>query len=199
MGSKEFNEIFSSRLKYYLDKYEMSQADLARKLGVGSTSVSNWITGLKTPRMDKVDAMCKLFHCMRRDLMEIPTDDVIQAVRIPVFGMVAAGTPIEAIENIRDYVDIPTDWVGDYRGFVVHGDSMSPRICDGDVLIVRKQPDAESGDIVVAMVDGNATVKKLIKHKNSITLQPFNPAYEPMYYEDGVKLWGKVVEFRAKL
>lgn len=201
MGSKEFNEIFASRLKYYLDKYDMSQADLARKLNVGTTTVSNWYTALKTPRMDKVDAMCELFHCKRRDLMELPSEDeqFSKAIRIPVFGDVAAGNPIEAVENIRDYVDIPTDWVGDYRGFVVHGDSMSPRIQDGDILIVRRQDDANSGDIVVAMIDEGATVKRLVKHEDYVTLQPFNPSYDTMIFDGGLKIWGKVVELRARL
>ena len=201
MGSKEFNEIFSARLRYYMAQYDMTQAELAKKLGVGTTSVSNWVLGIKTPRMDKLDKMCELFHCKRRNLMELPTvgSDEVSALRIPVFGAVAAGEPIEAIENIRDYVDIPTDWVGEYRGFVVHGDSMSPRIQDGDILIVKKQNDAESGDVVVAITDGCATVKKLIKHKDYVTLQPFNPNYEPMMFSEGLEIWGKVVEFRAKL
>ena len=70
MPEQEFNAIFSKRLRYYLNQYDMSQADLAKKLGVGTTSVYNWCNGIKTPRMDKVDAMCDLFHCKRSDLME---------------------------------------------------------------------------------------------------------------------------------
>ena len=82
---------------------------------------------------------------------------------------------------------------------------MSPRILDGDTIIVKLQSDADSGDIVVALVNGqDATVKKLIKHDNGITLQAFNPAYEPMYFskenmeEIPVVIWGKVVENRSK-
>lgn len=70
MPEQEFNYIFSKRLRYYLNKYEMTQLELAKKLGVGTTSVYNWCNGIKTPRMDKVDAMCDLFHCRRSDLME---------------------------------------------------------------------------------------------------------------------------------
>lgn len=70
MSEKEFNQIFSNRLRYFLDKNNMTQAELAKNLNVGTTSVYNWCNGIKTPRMDKVDAMCKLFGCMRRDLME---------------------------------------------------------------------------------------------------------------------------------
>lgn len=70
MPEQEFNAVFSKRLRYYLNKFNMTQAELAKKLGVGTTSVYNWCNGIKTPRMDKVDAMCDLFHCNRSDLIE---------------------------------------------------------------------------------------------------------------------------------
>lgn len=70
MPEQEFNAVFSKRLRYYLNKYEITQIELAKKLGVGTTSVYNWCNGIKTPRMDKVDIMCDLFHCNRSDLME---------------------------------------------------------------------------------------------------------------------------------
>lgn len=69
MPEQEFNTIFSKRLRYYLNKNDMTQVELAKKLGVGTTSVYNWCNGIKTPRMDKVDAMCNLFHCSRSDLI----------------------------------------------------------------------------------------------------------------------------------
>lgn len=74
MSEKEFNAVFSKRLRYYLDKYEMTQNDLAKRLGVGTTSVYNWCNGIKSPRMDKVDAMCEIFSCRRSDLMEEDDD-----------------------------------------------------------------------------------------------------------------------------
>lgn len=70
MPEQEFNAVFSKRLRHYLSEYDMTQVELAKKLGVGTTSVYNWCNGIKTPRMDKVDAMCDLFHCNRSDLIE---------------------------------------------------------------------------------------------------------------------------------
>ena len=70
MPEQDFNAVFSKRLRHYLSKYDMTQVELAKKLGVGTTSVYNWCNGIKTPRMDKVDAMCDLFHCNRSDLIE---------------------------------------------------------------------------------------------------------------------------------
>ncbi len=70
MAESDFLSIFSRRLRYYLAQNDMTQKELADKLGVGTTSVYNWTNGVKSPRMDKVDAMCKIFHCRRIDLME---------------------------------------------------------------------------------------------------------------------------------
>ena len=70
MPEKEFNAVFSKRLRYYLSENQMTQAELANKLGVGTTSVYNWCNGIKSPRMDKVDAMFDIFHCNRSDLIE---------------------------------------------------------------------------------------------------------------------------------
>lgn len=75
MPEKEFNAVFSKRLRYYLNKYDITQVELAKRLGVGTTSVYNWCNGIKTPRMDKVDAMCDLFHCNRSDLIEEKSAD----------------------------------------------------------------------------------------------------------------------------
>lgn len=70
MSTEEFNKMFSKKLRYYLEKYNMTQLDLSKRLGVGTTSVYNWCNAIKTPRMDKVDAMCEIFNCNRSDLIE---------------------------------------------------------------------------------------------------------------------------------
>lgn len=70
MSEQEFNKIFSKRLKYYLHQYNMTQSELASRLGVSPQSVTNWCKGVKSPRMDKIDAMCKFFNIKRSDLME---------------------------------------------------------------------------------------------------------------------------------
>lgn len=70
MPEQDFNAVFSKRLRYYLSQNNMTQVELAKKLNVGTTSVYNWCNGIKTPRMDKVDAMCDLFKCSRSDLIE---------------------------------------------------------------------------------------------------------------------------------
>lgn len=130
-----------------------------------------------------------------------------KGVKIPVLGKVPAGVPAEAVEDIIDYEEITVEMAkdGEFFGLQIKGDSMEPRICAGDVVIVRKQEDAESGDLVVAMINGNeATCKRLMKYKDGIRLMPNNPTYEPLYFsnkeieEKPVKIIGKVVENRQK-
>lgn len=211
MPEKQFNKVFSKRLRHYLKVNGITQLELAKKLGVGTTSVYNWCNGVKTPRMDKVDAMCDLFGCRRADLVEdnsSPEDETLKkGIRIPVLGSVPAGVPIDAIEDIIDYeeIDSVTASRGEYFGLKVKGSSMEPRICEGDVLIVKKQDDCESGDIAIVMVNGNdATVKRLMKYADGIRLLPNNPAFEPMYFTNEeiiskpVRIIGKVVENRQK-
>ena len=76
MSEQEFNKIFSKRLKYFLQQYNMSQSELASRLSVSPQSVTNWCKGIKSPRMDKIDAMCKFFNIKRSDLMEEQKEEV---------------------------------------------------------------------------------------------------------------------------
>lgn len=130
-----------------------------------------------------------------------------KGVKINVLGRVAAGIPIEAVEDIIDTEEISQEMAatGEFFGLQIHGDSMEPRMCEGDVVIVRKQDDAESGDIVIAMVNGDdATCKRLRKYRDGIELISNNPSYEPMFFSNEeiaskpVKIIGKVVELRGK-
>lgn len=130
-----------------------------------------------------------------------------RGIQIPVLGTIPAGIPIEAIEEILDYEEIPQSMAqkGDFFGLKVRGDSMAPRIQSGDIVIVRKQETAESGDICVIMVNGfDATLKQIKRDYNGISLVPFNPDYKPMFYSNKdieelpIKIIGKVVELRGK-
>lgn len=147
------------------------------------------------------------------DVTDLPAlrNDVKEAVigntLIPVLGQVAAGTPIFASENYIDYEVIPESMSknGNFFGLKIKGDSMSPRISDGDTVIVRQQNDAESGDVVIVLINGDtATCKRLMKYNDGISLISFNPAYTPMTFtekeiiEKPVKIIGKVIENRQK-
>lgn len=129
------------------------------------------------------------------------------SISIKVLGRVAAGIPINAITDIIDTEEITEELArtGEFFGLKIKGDSMEPRILDGDVVIVRQQDDAESGDIVIAMVNGDdATCKRLVKYAQSIALVSLNTKYEPMMFTNDeiinkpVRIIGKVVELRGK-
>ena len=117
------------------------------------------------------------------------------AAYVPVVGRIAAGGPILAEEHIEEVFPLPRQMVGEGTLFLlqVKGESMiDAAICDGDWVVVRQQPTANNGEIVAAMIDGEATVKTFKKTKNEILLLPHNPAFEPIDGTDATIL-GKVV------
>lgn len=123
-----------------------------------------------------------------------------QAIPCPVVGRVAAGTPILAEENIEETLAIPTELLADGDHFIlkVRGDSMiQVGILSGDYIVVRRQPDARNGEIVVAMVEDEATVKRFYKENGYFRLQPENDALPPIIVND-VTILGKVVSLLRK-
>lgn len=135
------------------------------------------------------------------------TKEKKKGVTIDVLGRVAAGIPIEAVEEIIDTEEISEEMAssGEFFGLKIHGNSMEPKFSEGDVVIVRRQDDAESGDIVIATVNGDeATCKRLRKYRDGIELVSSNPEFKPMFFsnqeiiEKPIRILGKVVELRAK-
>ena len=211
MTEKEFSRVFSENLTRLLEMKKASQTDLANYLDVSVASVNYWCRGIKVPRMDKVDKMCKFFGVQRSDLMSEHRSSnpiVLPAVRIPVYGQIPAGIPLEAVENILDWEEISPEATADgseYIALKVQGTSMYPKYMDGDVVIVRVQPDCESGQDAVVYVNGyDATLKKVLKKTDCVILQPLNPEYEPMVYDyndelNPVTILGVVKEIRRKV
>ena len=135
-----------------------------------------------------------------RDIEVIGFDPALSQagiVRVPILGRVAAGRPIEAVEEHRGYVSVDADVVrgGEAFALFIKGESMvDVGIMDGDCVIVRRQPDAESGDIVVAMMNGEATVKRLQLRQRKILLVPENKNMQPIRVtSEDFQVLGKVV------
>lgn len=209
LGNKK---VFSKNLRKYMDLYQKSRSDICKDLGFAYTTFTSWETGVNYPRIDKIEMMADYFHIEKSDLIEDKTDkpsSPTKGIRIPVLGKVAAGIPIEAITDIEDWEEIPQSMAktGEYFALKIAGKSMEPRMMDGDVVIVRRQPDVDSGDIAVVLVNGNdATVKQISKSDAGLTLIGWNPSvYIPKTYnkkeckELPVSILGKVVEIRGKL
>lgn len=207
----EIKDILSQRRK----ELNMTMKQVADKVGVSEGTISRWESGkIADMRRDKIMAYAQALNISPAIIMgwdnvdSSSTSESIHAgKRIPVLGSVAAGIPIDAIEDVLDWEDISEDMAktGEFFGLRIKGDSMQPRIVEGDVVIVRQQPDADSGDVVIVQVNGDkATCKRLAKYSSGISLISFNPAYEPMNYTNEqieqlpVTIIGKVVENRQK-
>ncbi|MFH9958938.1 transcriptional repressor LexA [Streptomyces roseolus] len=129
------------------------------------------------------------------DFPHAPTTAAPAVAAVPLVGRIAAGTPILAEESVEDVLPLPRQVVGEGRLFAlkVVGDSMiDAAVCDGDTVIVRQADSADHGDIVAAMLDGEATVKRLRREDGHVWLMPHNTAYEPILGDEAVIL-GKVV------
>ena len=178
------------------------------ELGLSTAVATYWKNGA-IPRDTTLKKIADYFGVTPEDLIgTTPKKKLgVSAAKIAVYGNVAAGIPLEAITDIDDYEEIPADIAesAEYIALRIHGDSMEPRMSEGDVVIVRIQPDVDNGDIAVVMTNGaDATCKKIRKTEEGIILVPLNPSYEPIFYSNKqieelpVRILGKVVELRAK-
>ena len=179
--------MFAKRLKALRVQSGLSQADIARKIYISQQAYSKYEVGTSTPNPETLAALAKALNTTTDYLLgsDSPTHNTI---RIDVLGSVPAGVPIEAIEDIVDWEEIPAAMAAggkEYFALLVKGDSMYPDYLEGDVVIVRKAPDCVSGEVCVVYVNGyDATLKQVKKNDadHSITLVPRNPAYPPRTY-----------------
>ena len=204
--------MLNEQLRALRKKAGLTQVSFARAFNVANGTVAMWETGKRQPDIVTLQRIAAFFGVGVDVLIgNDPQPDGPPASTggkwIPVLGRVAAGVPIEAAESILGYEEITLDMAGSGEHFAlkVQGDSMEPRIAHGDVVIVRQQSDAESGDIAVVLVNGcDATVKRIKKRPDGLMLIPNNQAHEPMFYNNTeiaalpVQIIGKVVELRGK-
>lgn len=198
--------VMAENIKFYMQIHEENRKDLSKLFDVPYTTLCDWINGKTYPRIDKIELMARHWGIEKADLVEPPRQKKNKFI-IPVLGKVAAGYPIEAVENIIDYEEISEAMArqGEFFALRIQGDSMQPKFSEGDVVIVRKQETVDNGDIAIIMVNGDeATIKKVQRFDGGINLIPTNPAYNIITYTNKeiidlpVKCLGKVVELRAK-
>ena len=198
-----------ARIKSAREDLKLTKRELAKRIGVHESSINKYEKGLVDIPLSKISELARVLRVTEAYLMgwEEKSEQTTQGLQIPVLGTVAAGIPISAVEDILDYEEVPQSWEsqGEFFGLRIKGDSMQPKIDDGDVVIVRQQSDANSGDTVIALVNGDdATCKKLQKTDNGIMLVSTNPNYLPMFFTNEeiltkpVVILGKVVELRSK-
>lgn len=172
-------------LKNRRNELGLTLRQVAEFVGVSEGTVSRWESGdIANMKRNHIAALAKILRIRPSLLVGIDDDDP-KTFPIPVLGSVPAGTPVEAVQDIITYVDVPYVWQkrGNYFALQIKGDSMYPRICDGDIVIVEKTSDVQNGDTVIAMVNGyEATCKRYKKMGDSMMLLPNNQDYDPMFY-----------------
>lgn len=199
------------RLKELRLQKGLRQIDFAKEMGILQSTLSSWETGRYEPDSEMLVKIANYFGVTVDYLLggkKVSNSIKTKGKWIPVLGDVAAGIPIEAVEDIVDYeeIDAALAATGDFFGLRIKGSSMEPRIREGDVVIVRKQDDADTGDTAVVMVNGDsATVKRIKKEPDgSLVLIPNNPAYDAQHFSPAeiedkpVHIIGKVIELRGK-
>lgn len=203
------------RIAQLREEKGLSQLEFAHKVNINNSVMNRIEKGIRPIRDDELIAISK---CLGVSIDYLLGNEPAKAaqpkttgrgVRIPVLGRVVAGIPIEAVEETLDYEEITPELAatGEFFALKIRGHSMEPRMMEGDVVIVRRQDDVESGDVAIVLVNGNeATVKRVKKQEDGITLIATNTSvYEPHFYSNKeiadlpVRILGRVVELRGKM
>lgn len=199
------------RIKEARKSAGLTQLELAKKTELSRSYIGDIEKDRYNPSVSTLQLIATATNTPLEDLLPStkPVSPTGRGVRIPVLGRVVAGIPIEAVEEILDYEEITPELAatGEFFALKIRGHSMEPRMMEGDVVIVRRQDDVDSGDVAIVLVNGDeATVKRVKKQEEGITLIATNTSvYEPHFYSNKeieklpVRILGKVVELRGKL
>lgn len=194
----------SDRIRIQRESLGLTQEELAKKMGLKSKSS---IAKIENPEnkitLKTVEKVAEVLGCDVMYLMGWDKFNPDNSHTIHLLGKVAAGSPIFAEENIIGEINVPRNWSDktEYFGLVIRGNSMDPQIKDTDIVVVHKQDTAESGEIVIATINGeDAVCKRLMKYGETILLRSFNSEYDDIDVTgmEDFKIWGKVVESRHK-
>lgn len=198
---------FADRIRALCEERGTTLKEVERKLGIANGYIANTQKRKSQPSSERVTMLAEYFGVTREYLLGIAYAPGVATTGqlIPLVGRVAAGLPITAVENVIGQEEISKKLAatGEFFALRIKGDSMSPDIHDGDIVVVRQQEDAETGDIVIAIINGDDGVcKELKKTDTAVMLISRNPAYPPMVFTHAeidttpVRIIGKVVELR---
>ena len=186
---------FGSILKNLRLSRNITQGELAAKLGISRSAVGMYETGGREPDFEMMEAIADIFnvdmdYLMGRSQVERkhpitpPNSEIPPGFQpmpemdiVPLVGRIACGTPITAEENIERMVCVPSKWHATFT-LTCEGTSMEPRIHDGDLVAIRSQPTVENGEVAAVRIDGEATLKRVYLHQGFIELREENPAFE---------------------
>ena len=203
--------MFSEELKKLRKQKNLTQQKLADALGIAKSTISMYENGNREPDCETSEAIADYFNVRLDDLLgrknpfssNLPNNiiPIPKMKKIPLLGTIAWGEPILATENIDCYIGVDESSDATFA-LRCKGDSMiTARIFDGDVVYIRPQPDVENGEIAAVLIGNDATLKKVYKAPNKLTLSPCNPLYSDLVYTDEqlneIKILGKAVAFTS--
>lgn len=208
--------MIANNIKELRRRSGLNQTEFAKKIGVTQGAISLWEGGRTRPNAEQLKAISDVFGVSIESIISDKRPSpparprhAAAPIRVPVLGSIPAGIPMEAIEDIIDYEEVPADWGRggqEYFALKIRGNSMKPVYLNGDVLIFCRQDTCDSGQDCAVMVNGDdATFKRVRRTSDGITLQPLNPDFEPRHYSNKeieelpVRVLGVVVEIRRKI
>jgi len=198
-------EHIGNRMRKAIDDRGLTITEVAERMGITRASLIYYLDRPGAPKDRRLEQFCEAVGCRMEEIRGTRPG----VGRIPVYGDIAAGIPIEAIENVIDYEEVSLDVyknISEYFALRLKGVSMQPRMRSGDIVIFHRQETADNEDIVAVFVGGeNATCKQLLLDQEGITLHAFNESFGDMKFSCKqvetlpVTILGKAVELRAKL
>lgn len=209
---------FSEIIKLLRIERGITQEQLAALLKVSRSTIGMYETGSREPDFETLEAIADIFnvdmdYLMGRSTVErknpvatspIPAgfQPLPKMRKVPRVGRIACGEPILAEENIEDYDATPEEWHADFT-LLCRGDSMEPKIKDGDVVAIRTQPQVENGEIAAVRIGDEATLKRVYCNGNTVILQAENPTFPPLVYSgqeaEDIHIEGKAVGLCRRL
>lgn len=211
----EIRETLRSNIEKYISASGLTQKEIAERLGVSKSSITNWIKGKNSPDVDLIEPLCsilgitfsQLYGMEEKEARPMPPNimPLPHFVKRPRLGTIACGRPIFCVEEADEYDDVPDDIECDFT-LLCRGDSMiNARIFDGDIVYIHAQPIVENGEIAAVRIGDEATLKKVYYTPgcSRITLRAANPLYADMEYEgptlDEIEIMGKAIAFTSKI
>jgi SOS-response transcriptional repressors (RecA-mediated autopeptidases) len=204
----DVSKYVGAQIRKYRKAKGMTQKELGFRLGVAHNTISGYESGANEPDQNILFAIADILGVSVNDLFPSPTN--LEPVdpefaRIPVLGTIACGDPILTAENYAEYIYMPKDRLPSGKLFYLRakGQSMEPTIPDGSLVLIREQPEVESGAIAAVLVNGDeeATLKRVKRQGDLLILLPDNPEYEPIIVtpDNPARIIGRAVQVTTVL
>lgn len=194
-------------------KLEITQSDLADKIGISRATLSKWESGEISISVDNLQRVADALGVPVSDLINKPTQTPAQTVPknvyplpftnpLPILGRAACGTPILAEGNVEGYMGIPADINADFV-ITAKGDSMTPKVNNGDTVCIHVQPDVENGEIAAVRIGDEAVLKRVFRTSTTLSLVSENPYYPPLVFTEenaeDIQILGKAVAVISRM